>query len=230
MINSYHINGLPVQRFVFPYINSNMYVIAEQNEALVIDPHISSEALSFLTNIQVQKLLILLTHEHPDHTSGVTCLQRFFNTKLICQKYCAEAIAVERNNRPLLISFILAAQDEQNGTCTAQKFNDEFPIYCCKANDTFQQNMALNWMGHKINLTSIPGHSPGSAAIMVDEKIIFSGDSLLKDFPVITRFPGGNTKIYETITLPFFKELKGNITCFPGHGNIFTLEEIFRHV
>ena len=72
-----------------------MYVIIENDNALIIDPHEDDEILKRLENIK--NVTILLTHEHPDHISGVYWFQEKFNCKLICTKYCAEYISQEKN-------------------------------------------------------------------------------------------------------------------------------------
>ncbi|WP_291968975.1 MBL fold metallo-hydrolase [Candidatus Symbiopectobacterium sp.] len=61
---------MTVRRFVYPYINANMYFIVDNGRAIVIDPHQSDELRALLTSQDINDILILLTHEHPDHTSG----------------------------------------------------------------------------------------------------------------------------------------------------------------
>jgi len=52
---------------------------------------------------------------------------------------------------------------------------------------------------------------------------------LLKDIPIITRFPGSSQSDYEQITLPILrKKLRNNMTLFPGHGNPFIVNEIIK--
>lgn len=60
-----------IKRYIFSYIDANMYILAENGEALVIDPHISAEADAYLKSNRVTKVTILLTHEHFDHTCGI---------------------------------------------------------------------------------------------------------------------------------------------------------------
>lgn len=220
------VNGVAVRRFVYPYINANMYFIVDNGRAIVIDPHQSDELHALLTLQDINDILILLTHEHPDHTSGVNWVRTFANSTVICQDCCAKSIAIEKNNRPVLLSFILAEQDRINNTNTADEFNKIFPQYVCAADITFSQEYIHQWQGRTIKFLSTPGHSKGSAVIIFDEMMIFTGDSLLKKIPAITRFPGGSTKDYNNITLPFLKSLDEDMLCFPGHGDEGTLKEI----
>ena len=74
----------------------------------------------------------------------------------------------------------------------------------------------------------IPGHSQGSCCILLNNKVLFTGDSLLAEYPVITRFPGGSSKDYKNISLPFLKSLNPNLVVYPGHGKSERLGNILK--
>ena len=207
-----------ITQFVSPEISSNMYVLIQGKEALVIDPHENSELLAFLTKHNVQKVTVFLTHEHPDHTNGIPFLKEKYPLTLICQQKCAEAVADKRNNRPILIAFILAVQDEKNGTQAEQNFMKSVREYECKADITFDKKFNCDWQGEHFVFYHTPGHSQGSACIVMNNEVLFSGDSLLADYQVITRFPGGSTKDYQNISLPLLKTLNPDLLVLSGHG------------
>ena len=204
--------------FVSHEIKANMYVLIKEKRALVIDPHENSEMMALLDENQVKEVTVLLTHEHPDHTNGIPLLKNKYPLTLICQQKCAEAIADVRNNRPILIAFVLAVQDEKNGTQTEQNFLRTFKEYSCKADIIFDKKFNYDWQGEHFVFYNTPGHSQGSCCIVMNNEALFTGDSLLVDYPVITRFPGGSTKDYKSISLPFFKALNSNLLVLPGHG------------
>lgn len=220
------IDDIDVMRFVFPYINSNMYVLLDGRSALVIDPHKSSDVVSLFESQQINDILLLLTHEHPDHTSGVNEIRQLAPTTLVCQQHCARAIANEKNNRPILISFILSEYDKKNQTQLADEFNNTFLRYSCVADITFENEYYISWHGNNIHMHWTPGHSKGSCVVIFNDTLLFSGDSLLRDVPVITRFPGGSIDDYNTTTLPFFRLLNKEMICFPGHGHSFRLGDV----
>ena len=114
--------------FVSPEISSNMYVLIKGEQALVIDPHENLEMQSLLEQNHVKEVTVFLTHEHPDHTSGVPFLAKNYQLKLICQQKCAEAIAEKRNNRPIMIAFIFS---KHISTFVHDKRSDKWE-YCCK--------------------------------------------------------------------------------------------------
>ena len=64
-----------INTYSFYPIDSNMYVILENKKALIIDPCVSEEAKEYLKSEQVKEILVLLTHEHYDHISGVNWLR-----------------------------------------------------------------------------------------------------------------------------------------------------------
>lgn len=211
---------------IFYPINSNMYMIIENNNALVIDPHYSDKLSSIFKNNNISDVTILLTHEHPDHTSGVEWITDNFKTTLICHENCAMAISDESNNRPILISFILAEQDKINGTNFAHEFKKNFKPYRCIADITFNRSFVYKWNDHKLKFIFTPGHSRGSCCILLDNIFGFTGDSLIYNAETITRFPGGSIKDYINITVPFLKSLDKSIYVLPGHGKIFRLSEM----
>lgn len=67
-------------------------------------------------------------------------------------------------------------------------------------------------------MIATPGHSKGSCCIEVDSKYVFTGDSLIQDIPVITRYPGGSMEEYERQTVPYLEKLSEEAFIMPGHG------------
>lgn len=180
---------------------------AGEGRAVVIDPWRCEALCEILRRNAVSRLLVLLTHEHFDHTTGVNWLAERFETQLICQDACAESIAKVRCNRPL---GIMGREEEM-------RIAKEIGLFTCKADRTFSGALVLPWDGREILLTHTPGHTKGSCCICLDG-LCFCGDSALLDLPVITRLPGGSQAEYDEITLSYLRSLP-DTTCFlPGHG------------
>lgn len=220
------INNQSLNIFSSPYIDENMYILIKKDKALIIDPNNSENALELLKSKRVKEITIFLTHEHPDHTCGIPILKKNFNTKLICQQLCAAAIADKINNRPLILELILRFQDEKNGTHTADLYPYPQEEYHYHADVIFEQDLVYNWQGEHFVFRHTPGHSQGSCCIVWNSKAVFTGDSLLKDMPVITRFPKGNTKQYNQITKPYLESLPDDILVLSGHGKSFIMKEL----
>jgi len=220
-------DGVELLQSVYEYINANMYAFISEGEALLIDPHKSQELTDLLVEKNVRKVTILLTHEHHDHTSGVYWYQEQFEATLICQKNGAEWMASKRYLRPMLLSFILNESDKLNGTHRIKEFEKYFVARQYSADITYDDEWKFRWQDLYFEFYHIPGHSQGSCLILLDGKYAFTGDSLLKDIPIITRFPGSSKEDYLSIALPLMRQkLNDDMIIFPGHGSPFSLNEI----
>lgn len=203
--------------YVLRYSESNMYLAIENDEALLIDPNRSEEALAVLRKNKIQSLHILLTHEHFDHITGVNWYKRQFDTTLVCQSKCAESISISKNNRPFV--FMLMVEDKTE----AEKreilaFYDALPVESIEADVVFDDSYAFDWQGHHISMESCPGHSMGSSVIIFDNTHAFTGDYMIPDTPIILRFPGGSKTLYKQKTESFLLGLEDDLMIMPGHG------------
>jgi len=214
-------NNIEVYRFISTPIKTNMYFILSKNEAIIIDPHKSVEGYEFLKRRGIDNIKILLTHEHFDHSSGVNWFKERFKSELICHVKCAESIAVAKNNRPFLVAFVLYRQDKNDGGSRVQELMKDYTPYTCQADITYKKELMCEWKGHRFHLKHTPGHTPGSCCIEFNKSVVFTGDSLIKGKPVITRFPGGSIDDLNTITIPYLKSLNNEVFIMPGHGNPF---------
>ncbi len=72
-------------------LHSNMYIISENNHAIVIDPYSNTEPGR-------DKIIdwIFLTHEHYDHISGVNAWKEATDGQVLCSKSCAERLGNPR--------------------------------------------------------------------------------------------------------------------------------------
>lgn len=198
---------------------SNMYLLLpstpEEGCAVVIDPWQSEELCESLRQKGISQLLLLLTHEHYDHTTGVNFLRGRFDCTLVCQKNCAESIEMLRRNRPLGI----------------MGREEELPImrrigpYVCTADRTFDRELRIPWDGREIRMIHTPGHAKGCCCILL-ERFCFPSDNALLDLPTITRFFGGNQTEYDSLALPFLLSLPKDTLFLPGHGEGFLKSEV----
>ncbi len=230
MLDEICLGKITLLHSVYEYINSNMYVLLAEDEALIIDPHKNEELTNLLKDKGIKRVTILLTHEHHDHTTGVYWYQEQFESTLICQQNAAEHIARRQYLRPTLIAFILGEEDHINGTHIYEDFKKSFVPKQYYADITYAEEYTLKWHNYTFQFYHIPGHSQGSSLIVMNGQYAFTGDSLLKDLPIIIRFPGSNKADYESITMPLFcRLLTPDITILPGHGALFVLKEIMEN-
>lgn len=219
--------GLCVWDHPMPAIDSRMYIVmGEGGEALVVDPNQSDEAFAHLRQNGITKLLVILTHEHFDHISGVNFLRAHFSCRVVCSEAAAARIVdPDKNLAKFWEAILLDKSPEARRTWTAVK--DE--TYACTADETFTGAKEWQWQGHTLRAIPAPGHSKGSAIYFLDDAL-FSGDSLVNGAGVICRLPGGSWKAYCEKTRPLIEALSDGTTVFPGHGAPARLGELRKYL
>ena len=191
-----------------------MFLVVENRHAIVIDP-----ALDTVPGNDLDIDQLIITHEHYDHISGVNAWKEKYQVPLLCSKACAARIRDSKKNQARHFDTF----------CEIQSWMQVGPLpqidtaFTCEADRTFQDEMVFEWQGHTVRLIEIPGHSPGSIGIFIDESDFFSGDSLLKDTDVELRFPGGSRKQWEEVGKPRIQLIPKGTTIHPGHFESFIL-------
>lgn len=210
------------QRYVFPYMHSNMYVKMEDDEALIVDPHASDSLIEVFRQAHVKRLLILLTHEHFDHTSGVNFYRdKIKETYVIAHKECAAYIRIPKNNRPLTLLTMVADTERK----ALMDFYRSIPVESICVDRCIIEETICFWRGHELRFVPCPGHSPGSMVILFEHMHIFTGDYLIPHTSVILRFPGGSERDYLRITKPFLDRLQDQVYILPGHKAPYRLRD-----
>lgn len=195
-------------------MDCNCYIVAENNKAIIIDPCdadlVSSDVGQIADNIVVD--YIILTHEHFDHIAGLEKIRSRYNAPLLACKQCSEGIQTVAGNLANIADILMYFK---TGVIPEDKFE---PFTCEKADISFDDEYVLEWEGHKLKFYRIPGHSPGSVAIFMDNDKVFTGDYMIKDEEVLTRLKGGSTEEYEQISKPILDALPKGTHIYPGHG------------
>lgn len=216
---------MEIYRFRYEPVDSNMWFLPVGNSGFVFDPNISEELLALFNDYGTTSVQIILTHEHYDHTTGVEWLQKQIEAKLFCQEDCAKYIASGKGNSPRLVAMALKTKDMVDGGHRCDDFMAAYKPYTLKADETFGEKGTIVIDKVSFDCYSTPGHSPGSACYILDNKYVFTGDSLIQNTPTILRFRTSNQDLYERVTLPFLKSLNKNMLVFPGHGEPFKINE-----
>lgn len=207
---------MEIARYVSDLMFSNMYVLTDDGHSLIIDPF-----ARYLLPKNLKPDLMIVTHEHYDHISGVNRMRQEFGIPLICSEVCAQWVSDPRKNSARYF----------DSFCQLQTYGQQdmsVPIdteYTCYADLTFESEIRFKWHGNELWLFTLPGHSPGSIGILVNHTFFFSGDSLLPDSETELRFPGGSKKDWKEISLKKINDIPDNVWVYPGHRDKFLMKE-----
>ena len=206
---------MKIESFNSGILQSNMYIIQENGHAIVVDP-----ARSPLAEKSLKIDLLIVTHEHYDHISGVNVWKENYHVPLLCSGECAGRLCDPRKNRARHFDAFCELQT----WIRLDKLPEIDTTFTCCADKVFKDETMFYWQNHCFRLIEIPGHSPGSIGIYLDDKYFFSGDSLLKDFEIELRFPGGSKRQWLEIGEPRIKKVPTGTRIFPGHFDSFILQ------
>lgn len=197
---------MTIERIVSKYLESNMYIIKENNHAILVDPCDHCEISSEYTIDY-----IFLTHEHYDHISGVNYWKKRSEAKVFCTEACGKNIQNPTVNLSRFFSVFCELQ-----TWVSLLEIPQVEPYICMADEIVDDTTILKWLGHEIKVIACPGHSEGGCCYLLDDSCLFSGDSILKDGSVNFHFPGGSKKDWYC-SKEKLSELPEEIKIYLGH-------------
>ncbi len=221
----YTLGDIDIYTAAFPFVDERMYVFRQEKNIIVVDPFKCDEVVAKLKAWGVLDVLIILTHEHIDHITGVNLFRENFDAHVLASEHCAELITDPKTNlaRYFYILHYACGGDEES----LKDFDTE---YKCHADETFEGTHAFEWFGHQITLTETPGHSLGGICILIDNEVVCTGDSLINGHKVRTRDSGGGKMGYLKVTKPYLLSLDKDIIVLPGHGDMNTLEYLMPYM
>lgn len=173
----------------------NTYLINnKENEAILVDPGEGlDEYLEELNQYNIKA--ILLTHGHMDHIDGI---KHFLNVP----------IYIYKDEEDFLSSPDLSLY---------RYFNKHMPFNISDLSIHLLKEGTINLLGFNIEVIATSGHTKGSVCYLVDNKYLFSGDTLFQCSIGRTDFPTGST-LDMNKSLDRLKKLSDDVRVFPGHG------------
>lgn len=207
-----------------PALDSRMYIMKnDQNEkeALIIDPLISDDAISVLDTLTHS--VVLFTHSHYDHISGMNWLRGKVSCTLLCSECCGNKIRDSHKNLAAFSNILIMDKTEEEKALCMDFFELD---YTCQADKTFESEISFPFGSYQVDITHTPGHSDCSQCIRLrtsqqglTPEIVFTGDSLVNGHKIITRLPQGSKKDYITVTKPYLEAISEDTLIMPGHGD-----------
>lgn len=186
------------QRLSLGPLRTNCYVLCceTSRRALVIDPGADEPALREAVR-ELEVPLVVATHGHWDHVSGVPWLQEHKGSRFVLHHAEREELKRWRAARGLLV----------------------------RADDFVGEGDRLEVGSVRLQVLHLPGHSPGHLVLMeASRRWLFTGDLIMKGRTGGANVPGGDPQALVR-SLNRLRAFEGDWTLLPGHFEPTTLAE-----
>jgi len=190
---------LLVDRLVTGPFKENSYLVASRagGEAVLIDPGDEAEAIAGrIEALRLRPVLILNTHGHLDHIGAVADLRERYGIPF----------AIHPGDR-----FLLVDVEAQAALFGLSGYRD--PVVDRELSD----GETVEAAGLSFVVRAVPGHSPGSVALLVGEAA-FVGDALFQGSVGRTDLPGGDASTLRRSLNDVLLALPDATVVYPGHG------------
>ncbi len=194
---------MQIMTFVAGPIDANNYLIWDEDskEGILIDcSEYREDILDVIKNKNIKIKHILLTHGHFDHVIGVNKMKKALNT----------TVGINNGDKALLEHI------NEFGNFFIGLPELEIPEIDFNVSD----GDIINVGDMKIKVLYTPGHTEGGVCYLVDNKYLFSGDTLFKGSYGRTDLFGGNYKKIASSLKDIILKLDDNVIVYPGHGEI----------
>lgn len=187
-------------------LESNCYILGDEEtrEAVVIDP--GGDAPEILAALRQERLLlktIINTHGHFDHVGA--------NKEL--QEATGAPIAIHMADAPMLSKPSAEALFFTGGR-----------LQPSRADILLQEGDILDFGRYQLKVLHTPGHTPGGIClVLLQEPIVYVGDTLFAGSIGRTDFPGGSfEELINSVRTKIFT-LGDHYLVMPGHGPATTV-------
>ena len=168
---------------------TNCYVVSKEGKSLIIDPGV--DALAWVQETVQEPVAILNTHGHFDHVWSNAAVKEALNIPIYA---------------PVADCFMLANDPFSQGTPSSHADVE------VEGEETFELG------GFTVRYIHLPGHTPGTSVIVVDESVIFSGDFVFEGSVGRFDFPYSGAKEMKASIEKFMQVFDREMPIYPGHG------------
>lgn len=193
-----------IKTLVLGPVSTNCYICSEDKCGFVVDPAADAERIyDEINSLELNIKYIIITHAHFDHIEAAEQLKELTGAEIVV----SETDFIALNDSTLNL---------------ADAFGALVPYI--NADISVKDGETISFDGFTLKFIMTPGHTQGSMCILVNDKILFSGDTLFALSVGRTDFPGGNFKsITESVKKLF--TLDDGIKVYPGHNDTTSIGE-----
>ena len=198
-------------------MDSNSYLLEENGHVIIIDAASGEEVLRRISEEGWQADYLFLTHEHFDHIWYLEELRQKLAIPVVACRLCSERVQDVKANLSNIADLLYYFKTGIVLEGRSEAFT------CGPADVVYEDTYEMEWQGHKFEFQRLPGHSPASTIITMDEDRVFSGDYLIFGEDEITRLKDGSTEDYEAFARPVLERIPAGTEICPGHGEIYRM-------
>lgn len=170
-------------------------------EAVVIDPgDDAQDIITLISDLGVNVTHIFITHGHGDHIGAIGDVKAAFPGAKVC---------IHPRDAHMLL-------DPRANLSAAFGM----PVTGPPADIQLEGNTEITAADITFSIEHVPGHTPGSICFVpqVEEKAVFTGDTIFAGSVGRTDFPGGNTRLLLSSITDKVLSLPPQTIIYPGHG------------
>lgn len=182
---------------------ANSYILANGNQAAVIDPSNTPAIIKKLKDMSLNPEYIILTHGHFDHIAGIDAVKKEFpKAQVMIHPIDMDKLTDPAKNLSVMVGQSVVVNSQASPLIDGQ---------------------SIQLANINITVIATPGHSPGSICLSAGD-LLFTGDTLFRGSVGRTDFPDSGTKELQ-LSLHKLDKLPAETRVLPGHGDATTLGE-----
>ncbi len=202
---------MKIERFVVGMIETNAYILHDENtlEAIIIDP--GDEAKRLMQYIEKNNLItteIILTHHHYDHIGAAQDLKKKYTCSISIHKKDVQGLK------------------DPNINHSAKGFRKSISI---TPDRVLLDGDIINVGKIQLKVIHTPGHTEGGICLKVEnEDIIFTGDTIFCDDIGRWDLEGGSKEKMISTIKHKISNWEDNMMIYPGHGECANMDYVRR--